>query len=242
MDNNAWQYANQNEANRTAIVENVTVDVSGISIIGVAPSNSLGVVWSAEAAGETAITVTGCNVLIEGFVFSNVAIAFDAIYAEWDGLTAWGDNLTVRNCTFDTAVDTAIQLEYSWYCEIDHCLFNGNDYGVYVDPAGSGILGCMIHDNLFQGVTVGALALDDADKCDIHHNHLYNATAVAAGAATNFFINTSAGGSNLVHNNVMSCLLPVPANGDYDDCNSAAATDAWINNLCMDGSSVTNPT
>lgn len=242
MDNNAWQYTNQNEANQIGIVENVVVDVSGISIIGVGPSNSLGVVWSAVAAGDVAITVTGCDVLIEGFAFTDQVIACNAIFAEWDGTTAWGDNLTIRNCYFGPNVSKSIQLEYSWYGEIDHCRFDGCDYGVYVDPAGSGIQGYHIHDNWFTQVITAALALDDSVEADIHDNHLYNATPVGAGASANLFINTSAGRGNLVHSNAMSCLLPVPANGDYDDCNSAAPTDAWINNLCLDGPSITNPT
>ena len=46
----------------------------------------------------------------------------------------------------------------------------------------------------------------------------------------------------MVTNNWMSCLLPVPANGDYDACNSPGTTDAWIQNMCIDGPSIRNPT
>ena len=44
------------------------------------------------------------------------------------------------------------------------------------------------------------------------------------------------------HDNFFSCLLPVPANGDWNDLNTAAATDAWMGNYCMNGLAVTNPT
>jgi len=64
----------------------------------------------------------------------------------------------------------------------------------------------------------------------------------AAGAAANVGINTGSGGHNIVFDNYFSCLLPVPATGDWDNMNSGDTTDAWVGNHCMDGLAVTIPT
>jgi hypothetical protein len=54
-------------------------------------------------------------------------------------------------------------------------------------------------------------------------------------------ITTATGEENQVFNNYFSCQLPVGA-GDYNDLNTAAATDAWIGNHCMNGDATGNPT
>jgi len=242
MANGAWTYADLTSGYNTQITESVVLSVPGVRLVGVFPSGCPGVVWSAAATGAFALTVTAIDCLVEGFAFVGAAGGSNGIYCEWDGATLFGENLTVRNCYFHDDLDTAIQLEYSWYCRIIDNWFEECDaYGVYVDAAGSGIAYCEIARNWFHDVAA-ALSLRGAENCDIHHNHILNSNAQGAGVATDEGIDTTGGGDNLVHQNVMSCLLPVPANGDYDDLNTAAATDAWIQNMCMNGPSVTNPT
>lgn len=243
MANNANPYADASQGFTVAIAEEVTVDVPGVRIVGVLPSGSGGVVWTPVSDGGTCITVTANDVLIEGFYFTEGAYnGCDAISAIYDGLTSFADYLTVRNCLFDDSVDVAIQLEYTWYCQIYNNWFQQcAAHGIYVDPAGSGVRYVSINDNWFQDCAV-AMALQGADHCQIHGNRIFNGNAQGAAVATNEGIDTTNGGDNIVSDNWFSCLLPVPANGDYDDLNTAAATDAWINNHLMNGDAVTNPT
>jgi hypothetical protein len=84
--------------------------------------------------------------------------------------------------------------------------------------------------------------LGGADNNHIHRNSIYNGNAQGGAAATNEGINLTGGGDNQVFDNYFSCLLPVPANGDWDDLNTGAATDAWIGNHCMNGLATTTPT
>jgi len=246
--NDAWQYSPGNRG--TIIHESLVIPATkgGIRIVGAAPT-PMGVCWEADNAGEACITVYAVDVLIEGFCFTgNISHGCDGIYAEWDGATLYGENLTVRNCVFDDAIDTAIQLEYSWYCQIYGCYFEECDeYGIYVDPAGSGIAFCQIHDNILRDCTLGNLYLRDADQCEIYRNQVWNSLAQSAAAATDLGITTEDGRENFVHHNVLSCVLPAGAPGDYDDYCTAStagggADDAWIENYCMNGPSVTNPT
>ena len=243
MANGAWQYADGQ--NRTlAVREEVTVNVAGVKIVGVFPSSSVGVVWESQTALTPCITVSAIDVTIEGFAFAGALGGGTAIYAEWDGATLFGENLTVRNCLFDDDIDTAIQLEYSWFCDVHHNVFQECDaYGVYADAAGSAFAYCAIHDNVFLDCGTAAIAaLGGCDNNFIYNNTIFNTSAQSGAAATNEGINTTGGATNSVYNNTFSCLLPVPANGDWDDLNTAAATDAWCYNHCMDGDNVTNPT
>lgn len=242
MQNAAWQYAG-GTVYTTGITEEVTLDRAGVRLVGLSPGG-VGVPWSPASNAGTCLTISAMDCLVEGFVFTEGAFTgADGIYAEWDGATLWADNLVVRNCVFDDTIDTAIQLEFAWYCEVHSNWFTECDeYGVYVDPAGSGIAYCDIYKNWFQDVGTSALSLRVADNCKVHHNNIFNTAAEAGAAATDEGIDTTGGASNLVEHNTLSCLLPVPANGDYDDLCTAAATDAWINNYCLDGPSVTNPT
>jgi hypothetical protein len=242
MQNGAWTYAS-GTAYTTGITEEVTLNKAGVRLVGVSPGG-IGVPWSPASDRGTCLTVTAMDCLVEGFVFTEGAYSgCDAIYAEWDGATAWGENLVVRNCVFDDTVDAAIQLEYTWYCEVHHNWFVECDtYGVYIDPAGSGIAYCEIHHNWLLDCGTANLSLAGADRCKVHHNNIFSSNAQAGAAATNEGINTTGGSYNLVEHNTLSCLLPVPANGDYNDLNTAAATDAWVQNYCIDGPSVANPT
>jgi len=170
----------------------------------------------------------------------------DGIYGEWGG-GAFGDNLTIRHCLFHGTVDTAIQLEFVWYADIHHNAFwNCSEFGVFVNPMGSGIAYGRIHNNEFYtGAAMHALDLQGATECIISDNRLFNADAAAGAASTDEGIVTTGGQANMVCNNWLSCLLPVlPAGapGDYDDFNTASGTDAWVNNHLMDGDAITNPT
>lgn len=240
MQNGAWQYAG-GTVYRTGIVESVVLDRAGVRILGVSPGG-VGVPWTAGAAGEFALTITGIDCLVEGFAYSAPAGGGNGIYAEWDGVTAFADNVVIQHCLFDDSIDIAVQLEYAWYCYVRHCFFEECDTcAVYVDPAGSGIAYVEISDNWFQDCAL-ALSLDDADNCKITRNHIFNAAAQGGGAATDEGIDTSAGSDNIVSDNFFSCILPAASPGDYDDLNTASATDAWINNHCMNGDAITNPT
>jgi len=229
----------------TPISEEITIPytASGVRIIG-ASAGTMGVMWQPASNGGTCITNHAIDVIIEGFVFTEGDYTgCDAIVSEWDGATMFGENLTVRHCTFDDTVDVAIALEYAWYNDIhDNVFWQCDEYGIYVDVAGSGIAYSMIHDNKFHDCAIAVSLLGGCDNNEVYGNSIYNSSAQAAAAATNEGINTTGGSRNQVFNNWFSCLLPVPANGDWDDLNTAAATDAWINNHCMNGLAVTNPT
>jgi len=246
MANGSWQYAD-GLSRALPVSEEVEITVAGVRLVGVFPSSSMGVVWTPASNGGTCITVSAIDVTIEGFCFTEggTYTGCDAIYCEWDGVTLYGENLTVRNCYFDDTVDTAIQIEYSWYCDIHDNVFSQcDDYGVYVDTGGSGVAYCQIHHNLFHDIT-GTAAIELLGGCDdneVFENRIYNRNAESAAAATNEGINTTGGARNFVHHNTLSCLLPVPANGDYDDFCSGAATDAWVSNWLLNGPSVTTPT
>jgi hypothetical protein len=245
MANNSWQYGNSADLRTTAIVEEVTLDVPGVRLVGIASAGQ-GVYWQPASNGGTCITVHAIDCTIEGFFFSDGPdyAGCNAISAEWDGTTLFGENLTVRHCVFDDTVDIAVQLEYAWYCEVYDCWFlECDEYGIYTAATGSGTDYTAIHDNLFIDIGTGAIALlGDAGNNHIYRNRIFNQSAEGGIAATNEGINTTGGTTNFVTENWLSCLLPVPANGDLNDFCSAAATDAWAGNYCLDGLQVTKPT
>ena len=239
--NDAWVYGGQSTW-IAPVLETVTVSVPGVAIIG-AHTSPLGTYWTAPSAGAACIVVNALDVIIQGFAFQ-ADTSGSCITAEWDGVTLWGENIIIRSCYFDDVWDTAIALEFVWNSHIYNNVFQNCDvYGVYVDPAGSGVAFLDIHHNWFLDIGTSALLLNECDDSNIHHNTFFNATAAGGGAAPDAFIDTAAGaGRNSVHHNTMSCLLPGPGNGDYNDVNSAAATDSWVQNYLMNGPSVTNPT
>lgn len=245
MANNSWQYGNAADGRTTAVIEEVTITVPGVRLVGVSPAG-MGVYWYPASNGGTCITVHAIDVTIEGFFFSEgpTYTGCDAIYCEWDGNILFGENLTVRHCIFDDTVDTAIQIEFSWYCEFHHNWFlDCDEYGIYTDVGGSACYAVDIHHNYFTDCGTAAIALlGGADACTIHDNRIYNGNAEGAGVATNEGIDTTGGGSNMITNNFFSCLLPAAANGDWDDLNDSGATDAWIANFCINGMAVTQPT
>jgi hypothetical protein len=244
MANNSWQYGDPLDGYILPVEESVIVGVPGVRIVGISQSSSTGVVWQPATNGGTCITVNALDVSIEGFLFTEGSkVGCNAIVAVWNGTTAHGDNLTVRNCVFDHTVDTAISLEFVWYANIHHNVFWECDaYGIYSLQPGSGNEFLIISDNVFHNVGTSAMSLVECSNCHIFGNSIYNATALSANVATNMGINTTAGAENQVYDNYFSCVLPVAANGDWNDLNTSVASDAWINNHCTNGPNVTRPT
>jgi len=243
MANDAWQFGPQ-ASYTIPINETVVCTVSGVRIVGVSPSGALGPVWRPATAGATALTVHGCDVLVEGFCFDGfqVGAGGNGIYAEWNGTTLWGENLTVRNCFFGDEIDTAIQLEYAWNCYIHDNVFQEcQTAALYADPAGNPPANCRIANNWFHDCAL-AISMTEIEDSEITGNRIFNSNAQGGGAATDEGIDTAAGADNLVTSNWFSCLLTVPAAGDYSDLNSSSATDAWPGNWCMDGMTVVRPT
>lgn len=243
--NDAWQYAPTALSDYALpIAEEITIPytASGVRIIGM-NQGAMGVTWTPVSNGGLCITNHAIDVVIEGFNFTEGAYTgVDAIAALWDGVTAFGENMTVRYCTFDDSVATAIALDYCWFNHIHHCQFwECEEYGIFSDPTGSGTDYNRVHDNLFRSILISAIA-GEIENSFIYRNHVYNANAQAGNAATDEGIDLSDGHANMVFDNYFSCLLPAAAPGDYDDLNSASASDAWVNNHCMNGDTTTNPT
>ena len=243
MQNNAWTFGTPNDGQLLPIAEQVTVTVPGVRIVGIANAGTLGVLWTPSANAGTCIRIHALDVTVEGFTFDEGAFAgCNAISVLWNGTTAFGDNAVIRNCLFTGDVDIAIQLEFAWYCNIYNNFFQQVDTaGIYLDPAGSGADYCNIYNNWFQDC-VAAISARGLDNSRIANNTIYNTNAQGAALATNEGIDTTGGRQNIVIDNYFSCLLPVPANGDYDDLNTAAATDSWIGNHCSNGLAITSPT
>jgi hypothetical protein len=239
MQNDGWVWGTGTEA---PITESVVVNVPDLSIFGIAPSSPIGVAWQPAAADETCITIAALNVQIEGFAFM-APDGGNAIYAEYDGTTAFADNVVIRNCFFDTDVGTAIGLDFAWNLWIEKCLFQGCDYGIYADIAGGNVRWAHIIDCEFRNCRTSAVA-GLINNSEILGCRIWNATALAGAAATNEGIDLSAAAETLVANCSFSCIIPgmAPANGDWDDLNSGSATTAWVGNHCTDGLAVTTPT
>jgi len=241
--NDAWQYGGGSSW-RTHIAENAIVDVEGVTILGISP-DSLGVPWEPATNGGTCLTVNALGVEIGGFLFQDVTwSAGRGISCVWDGVTVWGENVHIHHCFFDGSIDDAIVLEYSWNNLINDCQFQGNEYGIYSDPLGSGFAYTVIERCLFRDCTIGAIsALGGCDDNTVRDCRVFNATALAGGAATDEGFDFTGGDGNMVAGNHFSCVLPVAAPGDFDDLNtSGGATNAWVENFCLNGPSTTNPT
>jgi hypothetical protein len=241
MQTGAWQY-DSGLVKPLFVDEEVTLNKAGMTLAGITPGGT-GVLWTPASDGGTCIHVTAIDCLIEGFLFDEGTHAgCRAIYVEWDDADAWGENLEVRHCVFSDTVDIGIEMEYSWYNWIhDNVFWECDTYGIFSDAAGSGFAYARIHDNVFHDCGIAMALLGGADDNQIFRNTIYNGNAQGAAAAANEGINTTGGTRNQVFDNWFSCLLPVPANGDWDNLNTAAATDAWVGNHCMNGLAVTNP-
>lgn len=242
MQTGAWQY-DARTARTAFISEEVTLNKAGVRLVGLSPGPP-GILWTPASNGGVCLTVTALDCLVEGFLFYEGAYTgCVGIEAIWDGTTAWADNVVIRHCMFEASCSIGVQLDYVWYALVEGNWFIGSNYGIYYDPADSPIAYCEFRDNWFQDCPLGAIVVTKAQDCKIHHNNIYNEDAATAAAATDLGI-TTAGviGGNIVDHNVLSCLLPVPAAGDYNDFCTAATSDAWVENYCMNGPTTTNPT
>lgn len=237
MANNAGPYNDPSEGRATAVNEAVTVNVPGISIIGVSPSPQ-GVWWSVPAAG-IGITVLCTDVVIEGFAFNGVAGAETAIYADY-GASSYGDNLTVRHCSFGQDLSIGINLEYAWHVDIRGCIFERLAYGIYCDATKEPPAYARIYENWFYDCDTGAIWIPGANRCFIHENLFYNINAAQAALATGVFINLDGGSRNTVARNILGCLDGA-GNGHYDDTCEAGGNDVWVQNYLQDAMSTDNP-
>lgn len=241
--NDAWTYGGGGSY-ANAVTENVVVDVEGVSIIGVAPG-ALGVPWQPATDGGTCITINALNVEIAGFVFQDPDWgAGRAIYAIWTGTTQFGENAHIHHCFFYSDLAVGIDMEYSWNNYIHDCQFQEVPYGIYCDPAGDGFAYSVIERCYFRNCSTSAISATD-NGCDdnrVSDCWVWNSAAQAGGAATDEGFDFQNGSMNMVTNCWFSCILPAAAPGDFDDLNTATATDAWINCHCINGDSTTNPT
>jgi len=243
--NDSWTYGGGSTW-QTPIAEEITVTTEGVSIIGVSPGG-LGVYWNpVTAAGAgVCIAVNAMDVLISGFAFEGGAEGGTGIYAEWDGTTLFGENMVIKDCYFDSDMDIGIQLNFSWNCEISGCNFQECDsVGIYCDTADNGADYNRIHHNVCHDCGVGGIGAISLQGCSENHiwaNSIFNGSAQGGGAATDEGIDTAGGGDNQVFDNYFSCANAGVGAGDYDDLNSASATDAWVANHVMTGLAITNP-
>lgn len=248
MQQDSWQYGAQTQ---TSIVENVLVPSTkgGLTFIGDG-GGSMGVNWQPATSGSFALTVKALDTKIAGFNFwggTGGVGSPNGILLDWAGGTALGENTIIENCTFTDDLVDGIRLTYTWFLKIRNNHFQGClSHGIYSSGSG-GIAFVEITDNWFHecGVTQlgigGAIWLLDSDDSLLSGNKVFNALAQAGASGTNQGIAIFSGARNMVTNNDLSCLLPVPAAGDYDDFNTSSATDAWINNHCMNGLVVSKP-
>lgn len=244
MANGAWSYAGASDY-ATAVQECVTVSVPGVRIVGVAPSGALGVVWEPSTADGVCITVNAMDTTIEGFCFVGNGGGTGILAAYSNANDYYGDNLTVRHCFFNDSLDEGIQLEYSWYVDIHHNMFDEcAGYGIYTVNTYGDAAYERIHHNWFYDCVTSAIWLPGADRCHIYENTIYNNDAAinAAGTPANCMINFTNGSRNTVHRNTLSCLLPAAVAWDYNACNTAGIGDAWVQNYLRNGPSTTNPT
>jgi hypothetical protein len=223
--NDAWLYAPQNRP--IDIVESVVIPVTagGIRIIGAAPT-PWGVQWQAAADNQAALTVQAIDVLVEGFVFTEVLFNnTTGIQVEWTGLGATGENATIRHCAF-MRLDYGIALDFSWYNQIHSCYFEQCAVAAVANLNVAGNAGySFIHGNQFLR-NANALVLGAAAANFIYHNRLTTPNAAAV-TATALDLN---GTDNQVSDNYLSCTIAQAAN-----LAPKGAADWWINNHATDG-------
>jgi hypothetical protein len=253
MQQDSWVYGS---ATQTGLAEDVVIpgDKPGLTLIGDG-GGSMGVNWQPATSGSFALTVEAIDTKISGINFwGGYGGGFGAIdspkgvFLNWVGLPSApkGENTVIENCTFNGNLVVGIQLVYTYFLKVRYNHFQAClNYGIYA--TGSGIASCEINNNWFQDCGVNypgfgaAMWMPDADDCLIHDNRIFNDTVQGGASGTNQGIYLVGGNSNMVTDNYFSCLLPVPAAGDYDDFNAPGTGDAWINNHCLNGLAVTNP-
>lgn len=241
--NNDWPFGNPAVGRTTAIEEAVIVNKHGVSIIGLAPSSPIGVIWKPPTAAGVACTIRALDVLIEGFAFcesDDGAGGGTGIYCEWNATTAWGDSSHIRHCYFGDGLDYGIQLEYAWNTFIEDSEFvECVEAGIYSDPADDAPASLVIQRNRFLDCGIGqsgAIIVAETVDSLIQGNWIYNGTAQSGAGVALEGIDTHSGGDNIVSGNYLSCAL-----ADFGTFCNSAATDAYIQNFCLNGPTVTNP-
>ena len=246
MFNGYWTYADVTSGRRTPIAEQVTVDVPGVRIVGVAPSSPLGVPWVNTANSGVAITVDAIDVVIEGFCFWNPTYTgCTAILAQWDGVTAYADNLIVRNCFFYDEFAIAIDLDYCYNSYIEDCVFQSVDKGINNNGTNGDPDWLIIRNNVFTACTV-AIDLDDTSYPIIEDNEIIDCpTGITFDGATaakikNNVVNITVGsGVTAIHGRSSSeCVIcgnvlngdPTGTNNliDLTGGSNAMVADNWL--------------
>jgi len=232
--NDGWVYSARQRP--IQVVESVTIPATkgGIRIVGTGP-NPLACTWSPAGDSEAAITVHATDVHIENIGFYTGFSNCIGILAEWDGATAYGENMIVKACHFDgSGLDYGIQLDYSWYNQIVGNLFDSIAIAAIIslDVAGDPDY-CFISNNDFVQCA-DAIDLEDSDNCVIHGNRIIGNPAGAAN-----YIDLTGGSDNVVSDNWLSCTLAqyTGPGGTCDD----ATSGYWLNNHCLDGDTVSVP-
>ena len=231
--NDYWQYSAH--VRPIPITESVVIPATkgGIRLVGMA-TNPLACSWSAAADNEYALTVYATDVLVEGFAFYPLPTLSNTsgIFTEWDGAATFGENLTVRNCFFDSTLDYGIALDYSWYVQIYANHFDSvavaavHNLSINGDPDHAQVYG-----NTFYDCTL-AINFPTTDNCYIHANHI---SGDATGAANFINIDGGIGSTNLVSDNWLGCTL-----AQYAVTCVGGGNGAWVNNHCIDGDTVAN--
>jgi hypothetical protein len=194
------------------------------------------------------------DVLIEGFNFwnANSLAGTIGIYAGWNAPIIYGENLTVRHCTF-YGLDYGVQLDYSWYCHVTDCLFEDIVTAAIFNPSVFGEPDyTFVERNTF--LTCGAaIALPACDRCVIKDNVCQNCDAAIVFLAGdwntihgnminedptggNNYIDMTGGASNLVSNNYLGCTI-----AQYDVTCSDSTSGQWVRNHCVNGETAAAP-
>lgn len=247
MAANSYQYTSPAFApdRLLPIREAVLADVPGIRIVGVAPSNALGVTWFCPDDQDNAISITAPDVLVEGFSFTASDNDKTAIAAYWDGIATWGDAPVIRNCYFGSLLYAGIYCAWVYNAVIYNNEFRIGEAGgrcIVTDDGVDSSAYFLIKGNQFN-TSQRAIFCNELNYSNIQENSIYNPIcAIGDPGITSYGIDLAGGNQNMVFNNWFSCILPVPLPGDWDDFNTAGTSDAWVGNHVMNGLAITNPT
>jgi len=231
--NDAWQYSPSNRP--LPIAESVVIPRTkgGITLIAAA-TNPYGAQWNAGADSEYCLTVNAIDVTVDGFLFYEPATltGTSGILADWNGVTANGENITVRNCAFNI-LDYGIALDYAWFNQIYNNQFLGCTVAAIFNVSTTGDSGYShIHNNDFHE-NVLAISLPGAIENHIYNNRVFGDPA----GAVNFIdLTDGATGDNLVSDNWLGCTL-----AQYAATCADGVGDQWIRNHCSDGETIANP-
>lgn len=234
MANGRWQYG-EHQYRQTAIVEEVTVDVPGVRIVGLAPSSSLGVYWEPTQNDGVCITVVALDVTIEGFCFSNPNYTGGTgIFAEWDGTNTYGENMVVRHCYFGEDLDYGIQLDYSWYNWIHDCYFESIGTAAIFNADVNGDPDYLVVERCHFIDNTAAIKLPDAANCHIISNWIQGDPTVAGSYID---LTDAANNDNIVADNWLASTHAQYVGGNCAD----SGRDYFVNNHCVDQDTTQNP-